>query len=200
VTRIPLGVLDTGSANLASVLAAFDRLDASPRLICDADAVRTAERLVLPGVGAFGAVMSRLSALGTVDALRERFAAGRPVLAICLGLQVLAEASVESPGVAGLGIVSGSVNSLPTTVRIPQLGWNDVIAGNRGSLVRDGQAYFANSFCLTDADSSWTVHYAEHGIRFIAAMERGPQLACQFHPELSGRWGSELLNRWWTQC
>ncbi len=118
----------TGSANLASVIAAFERAGRTPRMVDDAVAVARAERLVVPGVGAFGAVMARLDELGLVEALTERIAAGRPTLAICLGLQVLASGSDESPGVAGLGVVPGRVTRLPDGVVVPQLGWNRVEA------------------------------------------------------------------------
>ena len=121
-------VVRTGSANLASVVAALGRAGRTPGLVDDAGAVARAERLVLPGVGAFGAVMARLVELGLVEALTERIAAGRPTLAICLGLQVLAEGSEESPGVAGLGVVPGRVTRLPGGVVVPQLGWNRVEA------------------------------------------------------------------------
>lgn len=197
---ISVGVVETGSANLASVLAALRRLGTSPVLVHDADAVRRSDRLVLPGVGAFGAVMSRLGALGLEDALRERIADGRPMLAICLGFQILAAASTESPGIAGLGILEGTVHRFPPDVRVPQLGWNRVSSTRSDGLVRSGHAYFANSYYVGASAPSWNPTHAEHGVRFIAAIERDAQLACQFHPELSGAWGAELLRRWWARC
>ena len=200
MTAIPLGVIDTGSANLASVVAAFRRLGHAPTLVRDAAAARSANRLVLPGVGAFGAVMATLRTLGVADVLAERFDAGRPLLAICLGFQVLSGASAESPGVAGLGILGGVARRFPTGVRVPQLGWNDVTPTQSDGLVRPGFAFFANSYYLEATDPSWTVSYATHGVRFVAAAERGSQLACQFHPELSGRWGADVLERWWARC
>jgi len=186
----------TGSANLASVVAALERAGRTPRLVEDADTVAPAERLVLPGVGAFGAVMARLVELGLVGTLTERIAAGRPTLAICLGLQVLAEGSEESPGVAGLGVVSGRVTRLPENVVVPQLGWNRVEADPGCRLLVDGAAYFANSFKLDSAPEGWSVAWSDHGGRFVAALERGAVLGCQFHPELSGAWGAALLERW----
>ena len=200
MTSLSLGVLDTGSANLASVLAALRRIGASPTVIRDADSVARADRLVLPGVGAFGAVMSRLRALDVVDALVERIDAGRPLLTICLGFQVLAAASAESPGVDGLGTVASAVRRFPASVRVPQLGWNCVTPSRTDGLVRAGHAFFANSYYIDQVDGGWSASYAEHGVRFVAAAERGPQLACQFHPELSGRWGADLLERWRARC
>ena len=200
MTAIPLGVIDTGSANLASVLAALRRLGAVPQLVRDPDAVCRADRLVLPGVGAFGAVMARLGALGVEAALADRIDGGRPLLAICLGFQVLAAGSAESPGAAGLGTLSGVVRRFPAGVRVPQLGWNQVTPGHSADLVRAGHAYFANSYYLAEVDDSWNPSYADHGVRFVAAAQRGSQLLCQFHPELSGQWGAGLLERWWARC
>ncbi len=189
-------VVRTGSANLASVVAALGRAGRTPELVDDAAAVAQAERLVLPGVGAFGAVMARLVELGLVEALTERIAAGRPTLAICLGLQVLASGSDESPGVAGLGVIPGRVTRLPDGVVVPQLGWNRVEADPGCRLLCDGAAYFANSYKLDSAPDGWSVAWSDHGGPFVAALERGAVLACQFHPELSGAWGAALLARW----
>ena len=197
-------VLPTGVANTASVLAALRRLGAAPRL-CEAPAeARAAGHLVLPGVGSFGAAMERLHALGLVEVLRERIAANRPTLAVCVGLQVLAEASEESPGVAGLGVLPGTVRRFPSTVRVPQFGWNRVIAHQGAGFVTSGAAYYANSYRLPDVppprpgsgQAGWRAALSDHGGPFVAALERGRVLACQFHPELSGAFGLGLLERW----
>jgi glutamine amidotransferase len=194
-----LVVIDTGSANLASVSAAFRRLGVSASITSDADRVRSADRVVLPGVGAFGDVSARLSALGLDAAIVERAEAGRPFLAICLGMQLLARTSDEAPGVAGLGIIDATVRRFSDDVSVPQLGWNRVTA-SAGTLVREGFAYFANSYYLDVGDADWMPSAACHGQPFVAALERGSQLACQFHPELSGAWGSALLERWYREC
>lgn len=194
-----LVVIETGSANLASVLAAFARLGASPRATRDPRDVRAARRVVLPGVGAFGDVVARLARTGLGDVVRERAASGAPLLAICLGLQVLAESSEESPGAQGLGVIPGVVRRFPDGVKVPQLGWNRVSVP-AGLLLDDGYAFFANSFALDAAPEGWTAAWATHGMPFVAAIERGPQLACQFHPELSGTWGAALLDRWYRSC
>ena len=151
---------------------------------------------MLPGVGAFGAAMQRLVAAGLVDVLAERVRAGRPLLAICLGLQLLCESSAESPGVRGLGVVPGRVTRFDTGLRVPQLGWNFIKPEPACSLLTSGHAYFANSYRLTDTPAGWSAASAEYGGPFVAAFERGSVLACQFHPELSGRWGLQLLRRW----
>jgi len=189
-------VVRTGVANLASVLAALERAGAEPVLAEDADAIRSADRLVLPGVGAFGAAMGELRRLGIVDALRERIRAGRPTLTVCLGLQLLAATSQESPGEAGLGVVDADVTRFRGPVRVPQMGWNHVEPGPGARWVRPGYAWFANTFKLDRVPTGWSGATADHGGSFVAAIERGDVLACQFHPELSGAWGADLLGRW----
>lgn len=200
MTREPLAIVRTGSANLASVLAAFERQGVTATLTEDADIVRRAERVVLPGVGAFGAVMRRLRALGLAEALAERVDAGEPILAVCLGLQLFARASEESPGVAGLGILSGTVKRYSRSTKVPQLGWNGVMPDASAEYLRLGHAYFANSYYLEAVDDGWTPAWATYGVSFVAAAERGCQLICQFHPELSGAWGAALLDRWVSGC
>ncbi|HSL19708.1 MAG TPA: imidazole glycerol phosphate synthase subunit HisH [Methylomirabilota bacterium] len=186
----------TGTANLASVAAALGRAGCAVRLTESGDDLASAERLVLPGVGAFGAVAERLDALGLREPLAERLRAGRPTLAVCLGLQLLAEASDESPGAHGLGVIKATVTALPEGVRRPQLGWNRVAAGPGCRLLTDGVAYFANSYKLDAVPDGWSGAVTDHGGPFVAALERGAVLACQFHPELSGPWGQALVERW----
>lgn len=188
-------VVRTGTANLASVLAALERAGAAPRLTADAGEIASAPIVVLPGVGAFGAAMENLRGLAPV--LADRVRSGLPTLGICLGLQLLGEGSDESPGVAGLGIVPKRAERLRGDVRVPQLGWNRVAAGPGCSLLEDGYAYYANSYAWpAPAPEGWAAAATEHGARFVAAVERGAVLACQFHPELSGAWGAGLLSRW----
>ncbi len=189
-------VVPTGTANLASVRAGLERAGAAVRLARSAAEVRTAPRVVLPGVGAFARAMERLEADGTGAALGERIAAGTPLLAICLGLQLLTEGSDESPGVPGLGAVPGTAIRFPGSVPVPQLGWNLITPDRDCTLLEPGHAYFANSYRLERAPAGWRCAHADHGGRFVAALERGGVLACQFHPELSGGWGIALLQRW----
>jgi imidazole glycerol phosphate synthase glutamine amidotransferase subunit len=189
-------LIRTGTANLASVAAALHRAGRGTRISESPDDAAGADLVVLPGVGAFGAVADRIDALGLRSALTDRLAAGRPTLAICLGLQMLAESSEESPGAAGLGVVPARATSLPPGVRRPQLGWNRVTAGDGCRLLEDGDAYYANSYKLDTVPSGWNGAITDHGGEFVAALERGAVLACQFHPELSGAWGQRLVERW----
>lgn len=189
-------IIQTGIANTASVIAGFTRIEATTELTDQAAAVAEASHVVLPGVGAFRAGMEVLRTTGLDKALKARIDAGKPTLCVCLGLQLLAESSAEAPGVVGLGVLPVGVRRFAGAIRIPQLGWNQVVPDTECRLLHAGYAYFANSYHLESAPVGWHCAYTEHGIRFPAAIERGPVLGCQFHPELSGKWGSDLLRRW----
>jgi len=189
-------VVRTGTANLASVVAALERAGRTVLVADEPATVVEAARLVLPGVGSFGAVAEALARGGLAAPLAERIRSGRPTLAICLGLQLLAAASEEDPGAEGLGVLDATVTALPPTVRVPQLGWNQVRAEDGCRLLEDGAAYFANSYRLEAVPPGWEGAMADHGGPFVAALERGAVLGCQFHPELSGRWGQSLIERW----
>jgi len=199
VSRPSVTIVETGVANTASVLAAVRRCEGAAGLSCARVDVEGADRLILPGGGAFGAGMAKLRAAGLVEAIRERIEAGRPTMAICLGMQLMCSESEESPGVAGLGIIDAAASAFPEGVRRPQFGWNTIEAEPGCALLRSGCAYFANSYRLTGVPVGWRAATAEHGGRFIAALERGSVLACQFHPELSGAWGASLLGDWLTR-
>ena len=186
-------VISTGVANVASVIAALRRLGCAAAVSVDADRVRDADHVVLPGVGTFEAGMRALREAGLVEALRARIDAGRSTLAICLGLQLLLEGSEESPGVEGLGVVPGVARRLAGGVRVPQLGWNRVTPDEACALLDEGCAYFANSYALQEPAEGWSAASCDYGGRWVAAIERGAVLACQFHPELSGAYGSRLL-------
>lgn len=193
----PVVVVRTGTANIASIVVGLERAGAAPTVTEDAAAIASAERVVLPGVGTFGAAMDRLDADGLREPLRERFAEDRPTLAICVGLQLLCEGSEESPQAHGLGVVPGRAERFDAGLRVPQLGWNQVTPAPDGRFVPEGgYAYFANSYRLTTPPDGWRVATADYGGTFVAAMERGRILACQFHPELSGPWGLGALRRW----
>lgn len=197
--RKKVAVIHTGVANIASMLAALERLGADAWLTTDPADVRDTSHVVLPGVGAFGAGMARLRELGLVDALTQRFASGAPTLCVCLGLQLLCRSSEETPGVAGLGLIDADIARFDSSARVPQLGWNEVTpAGDAPGrfLTEPGYAYYANSYRLVSEPEGWSVARTEYAGPFVAALERGGWLVCQFHPELSSAWGQALMRRW----
>ena len=191
-----VAVIRTGTANLASVLAGLKRANCKAVLVDDPVAVTSADYVVLPGVGAFAAIMDQLNSRGLVDPIRRRFDEGKPTLAICLGLQVLGSASEESPGTEGIGIFDAQASRFTEGMRVPQLGWNLVQPDPDCRFLVGGYAYFANSYRLKVIPQGWAGAMADYGGEFVAAIERGPTLACQFHPELSGKWGASLIERW----
>jgi len=191
-------IVDSGVANLASIGGAFRRLGATVAVTADGGVLRQASRIVLPGVGAFAAGMSALRMNGLAESIREAASRGTPELGVCLGMQMLCDASEEAPGVGGLGLVAGTCRRLPSEVRIPHLGWNTVTPDPRARFVASGVAAFANSYALRESPDGWTPAWTTHGIPFVAALERGPIVACQFHPELSSAYGAALLERWLT--
>ena len=191
-------VLDYGSGNLRSAERALERAGAQVVVTDDLDAAREAEGLVVPGVGAFAACMSALTSVGGDAVVRERLAADRPVLGICVGMQVLFERGREhGEQTEGIGVLPGEVTRLEADV-VPHMGWNTVEVPD-GSRLFDGLAderfYFVHSYAARDVPGALTTR-TEHGERFAAAVERGPLSATQFHPEKSGDAGTALLRNW----
>ncbi len=199
-------VLDYGSGNVHSALKALEAAGADVELTADPQRVAAADGLLVPGVGAFSAVMSQLQSVRGAEKIERRLAGGRPVLGICVGMQVLFERGVErGTDVEGLGEWPGTVDELTADV-LPHMGWNTVDAPEDSVLfdgVRDERFYFVHSY----AAQRWGIEpdvrhrapkvtWAEHGGPFIAAVENGPLWATQFHPEKSGQPGIRLLSNW----
>ena len=191
-------VVRTSTANLASVRTGFERLGCTVRTTSEPGDIESADRLVLPGVGAFAAARRALAAHDLEAPLRERIERGRPTLGVCLGMQLMARGSDEAPGVPGLGVLDGVVGAYPESPswRVPQMGWNRVVPDADCQVVPDGYAYFANSYRLADPPPGWLAVRCDYAGTFVAAVERGPVVGCQFHPELSGDYGKALLTRW----
>jgi glutamine amidotransferase len=191
-------VLDYGSGNVRSAVRALERVGAAVELTADRDAANAADGLVVPGVGAFAACMAGLEAVVAQEILAARGAAGRPVLGICVGMQVLFDAGIEH-GVetAGLGLLPGRVEPLLAPV-VPHMGWNTVIAPSDSVLFAGIDAgtrfYFVHSYAVHATKGLVTT--AEHGEQFVAAVESGLVSATQFHPEKSGDAGAALLENW----
>lgn len=199
-------VLDYGSGNVRSAVRALERVGARVELTADRNAALEADGLVVPGVGAFAAVMAGVAGVGGAEVVDQRLAGGRAVLGICVGMQVLFAQGVEH-GVrtAGLGQWPGVVDRLEAAV-VPHMGWADVTVPDGSRLfagVEDQRFYFvhsyaARSFPLAPAGPlpAPLVTWADHGGPFVAAVENGPLSATQFHPEKSGDAGAQLLANW----
>lgn len=196
----PVAVVRTSTANLASVETALERLGCAVRFVSEGRDVAGAARVVLPGVGAFAAAWKAVAVDGLAEALGDRIAANRPTLGICLGMQLMAVGSEEAPGTPGLGALNAVAERYGDGVRVPQMGWNEVVPDDGCRIVPRGYAYFANSYRLTGpttaSAASWRPAWSHYDGPFLAAAERGSVVACQFHPELSGAYGRALLSRW----
>jgi glutamine amidotransferase len=201
---VSIAVLDYGIGNLRSAEKALRHLGADATLTSDPDVVRAARGVVLPGVGAFGACMHALRTSGLETVARDAATAGRPFLGICVGMQMLFDGSDEAPGVAGLGVIPGRITRLPSSERLPQIGWNtlDVVPGSRlfAGLEPPVWLYFVHSYAAEPDDDGVVAGWAEYGRRFAAAVERGPLWATQFHPEKSSAAGLALLRNFVDAC
>jgi glutamine amidotransferase len=203
VSRAPrVVVLDYGSGNLTSARRALQRAGADVTVTADADAAREADGLVVPGVGAFAACMAGLLAVGGDQVIAKRLASQRPVLGICVGMQVLFSSGVEhGQRTAGCGAWPGVVERLSAPV-LPHMGWNTVTAPGASALFAGldpaSMYYFLHSYALRQPapGSAALVTRAVHGEPFVAALEDGPLAATQFHPEKSGDAGAQLLANW----
>ena len=191
-------IIKTGVANLASVIAGLKRADVEIDISSEPEKIKNATHVLLPGVGHFKAGVKALRETGLDEALKERFEKQLPTMAICLGLQMLFDSSEEAPNIKGLGLIQGKVEKFTGDIRIPQLGWNHVEPKGEHKFIKPGHAYFANSFKVTNAPNDWQCAKTNYGSDFIAAIEKGNLLAAQFHPELSGKWGLDLIKRWVT--
>lgn len=195
-----IGIVDYGAGNLRSVAKALEHCGAQVQMIATAAAVSQIDKIILPGVGAFGQAMSALNAMGLKDALMAYMESGRPFLGICLGMQVLFSGSEESPGIAGLGVFPGEVKRFPRTLKVPHLGWNQVQIESPSPLFKNlpDQAffYFAHSYYAAPRESTCIRATAEYGDSYTVAIARDNIFGIQFHPEKSQRNGLILLQNY----
>ena len=196
-----IAIVDVCSGNLRSVERAIAKVGGDVVVTRDPDVVRKADKIVVPGQGAFGVFMRGLVERGLGDALREAIASGRPYLGICLGLQILFEESEEQGPIGGLGVFRGKVVKLaPTdpTLKVPHMGWNQIAQRRPEPLVAgipDGAyVYFVHSFHAVPEDPTLLALESVHGVRVCAAIRRDNVFACQFHPEKSQAVGLQLLS------
>jgi imidazole glycerol-phosphate synthase subunit HisH len=195
-------VLDYGAGNLRSVVKAFEHEGVDVALTGEPEVAQHAERLVLPGQGHFGQCMARLEASGLADAVRGHVGAGRPFLGICVGMQLLFEASEEAPGAGGLAFLHGHVERLPSALPLPHVGWNHVeftpgatadpllrgLGDDRG-----GYFYHVHSYAVRDAPAEEVLGYCTYGVPFASLVGRDNVWGVQFHPEKSQEAGLRIL-------
>jgi glutamine amidotransferase len=194
-----LTIVDYGSGNLRSVQKAFEKLGTPAAITSDPAAVAAAERLVLPGVGAFGDAMRELTARGLIEPIVAHLRADRPFLGICMGLQLLFETGLEGGRQAGLGILPGEVVrfDLPAGLKVPHMGWNAVTwHGDRPPSTDGEHFYFVHAYHARPTEASVVAATADYGGPFCAAVRRGRLFATQFHPEKSQAAGLRLLSEW----
>lgn len=192
-----VALVDYGAGNLQSVRNALKAAGAANVLVtADPNVAAKADRIVLPGVGAFAHCMNALSAIdGMIAALDAATGAGgKPFLGICVGMQLMAEAGEEHGRHAGLGWIKGTVRMMPghDPIKIPHMGWNDVVPAADHPLIQGGEAYFLHSFAF---EGESVLATTDHGGPVVAAIGEGNRIGVQFHPEKSQRYGLEFLNR-----
>jgi glutamine amidotransferase len=188
-------IVDYGMGNLRNVRAAFQELKSPAVVTSEPGAIDGADLLILPGVGAFGEAVRRIDDLGLRAPIARFAEAGKPLLGVCLGMQLLFEQSEESPGMKGLGLLPGAVVKFGNGLKVPHVGWNDVIPSGSGPLF-DGVArgecfYFVHSYFVPDC--RFAIAHTEYGVRFASAVQSGNIFGVQFHPEKSQSAGLRLL-------
>ena len=206
MATLKVAVVDYGAGNLRSVAKALARSGAEPHVTSDPEAVRGADAVALPGVGAFADAVRSLDAVGLSQVVREAIASGRPYLGLCLGLQLLFEESDEHGRTPGLGLFAGRVARFPerdasgARLRVPHIGWNEVRFAGRHPVLEALPAadyfYFVHAYRAVAADPGDVVGRADYGGEFASAVARANVFAVQFHPEKSQAAGQRLLDAW----
>ena len=195
-----IAIIDYGVGNLFSLCSSLARIGADAVVTADPETIRRADKLILPGVGAFADAAKKLRTTGLGDLVKEQAKAGKEIMGICLGMQLLFEKSYEFGEHAGLGLLKGSVVPMEGTIlaqlKIPHIGWNALHFCRESKLLRyikpGDFVYFVHSFYATDCDSS-VIATAEYGKELTAAVQQGNVMGCQFHPEKSGSVGLAIL-------
>ena len=201
-----IALIDYGVGNLYSVEKALKFAGGEVKVTSNVADLKRADKLVLPGVGAFGDCMKNLTATGLIPTILEQVLMNKPLLGICVGLQILFESSEESPNVKGLGIFKGEVKKIRADgLKIPHMGWNCIEIGRKNNLIKFGASkileglegknyfYFVHSYHAVPSNENLVTATAEYGEKITAAVELGKVLATQFHPEKSGDVGLKVL-------
>ena len=194
-----IGIIDYDAGNIRSVEKAFAYLGEQTVVSRDPSVLMKADKVVLPGVGSFGDAMGNLHKYGLVPVIHDMVNSGKPLLGICLGLQLLFESSEETPGAEGLGILKGRILKIPPapSLKIPHMGWNSLHLQNHGRIFRDipedTYVYFVHSYYLQAQEPEIVKAVTGYGTEIHASVEKDNVFACQFHPEKSGKYGLEIL-------
>lgn len=192
-------IIDYDAGNIRSVEKAMQHLKEPVKITRDPEEILAADRVILPGVGAFGDAMEKIRQYGLEDVICQVVGKGTPFLGICLGLQLLFEESEESPGAKGLGILKGRIRKIPAGegLKIPHMGWNTLELQGDGRLFRgipdETFVYFVHSYYLEAEDEAIVKASTRYGVRIHASVEQGNVFACQFHPEKSSAAGLAML-------
>ena len=194
-----IAIIDYDAGNIKSVEKALQKLGAEVVITKDAQEILQADKVILPGVGAFGDAMTNLKKYGLVKVIHQVVEKGTPFLGICLGLQLLFERSDETPGVEGLGILQGEILRIPEkeNLKIPHLGWNSLHLQNQGRLFKNlpeqAYVYFVHSYYLKAKDDEIVKATTDYSVNIHASVEKDNVFACQFHPEKSSDVGLQIL-------
>jgi glutamine amidotransferase/cyclase len=190
-------LLDYGAGNVRSVINAIESLGETVNIVSQPEDILAADKLVFPGVGAFGSMMTILNRKGFVQPLKDYLNGDRPFLGICLGLQALFENSEEAPGVAGLGIIPGQVKRFTVDLSVPHIGWNGITIRQPSRIFNeidpDEKFYFVHSFHVAPSDDTVILTTSDYGAAFVSSIQKDSIIATQFHPEKSGRAGLKIL-------
>ncbi len=190
-----ISIFDYGAGNLRSVQNTLAEVGAPYRVVDDAEELRSAEKIILPGVGHFGQMVRSLDAMRVRPVLLEKIAAGTPLLGICLGLQVMFESSEEAPDVKGLGLFPGAVQRFASFARVPHMGWNDIVPVKESPLFQDIGVrpflYFAHSYYAPVVEATAATCY--YTVPYTAVLQRDNVYGVQFHPEKSGPLGLRIV-------
>lgn len=194
-----IAILDYGMGNLRSVSKAFERVGANCQITRDPEILLQADKLVVPGVGAFRDCMEALQSFGLVEAIRQFIQSGRYYLGLCLGMQILMDESEEGSGVPGLGMISGKVLKFPADLglKIPHMGWNSIHFEKKAKLfqglAQDSYVYFVHSYYVAPDLAQLVAATTDYGLKFASSLQHDNILATQFHPEKSQKVGVQII-------
>ncbi len=192
-----IAIIDYGMGNLRSVQKGFEKAGFDARIVTSAQALKDAGGIVLPGVGAFAAATKNLDAAGLIDTIVSQIQSGKPFLGICLGLQMLFEYSDEGERIPGLGLYKGKVVRFTGGLKVPHMGWNQLLFRNKTDVVKDipdaSFFYFVHSYYVAPEDESLALTVTNYGVEFVSSIARDNVTAVQFHPEKSQKMGLKML-------